>query len=394
MILRRLDILIYAHDGRGLGHASRSIGIGLALRRIYPDLKVLFVSGCRISQELIGSAPLDWLKLPSYETEVINGKSRGIDGKSNFTDRELGGIRSDTLRHMIERYQPRIVLADHSPQGKHKELKAALKASTKTGTQWVLGVRGVIGAVSQVRSGLACQLFEQYYTALLWYGDSSVLGNENIEQLQTRFGMNPVECGYVSRLTEIHRHQRKTVSHGAGLAGTVSIPWLGESTFKLIVELAEALRRLGPSHGKWQIFMGVEEGSQNDIKIRSLFQNIDHCSIEMPSSRYNEALFNSKCALVYGGYNSLMDILHLGTPCVVLIRGMQDKEQEIHLEQLRMKTGNQLLVLRENDLTHKTLLRALENQVTRPRVIEKSINLNGAKNAADHLFELLSNQDL
>lgn len=389
MVLRRLDILIYAHDGRGLGHASRSIGIGLALRRIYPDLKVLFVSGCRISQELIGSAPLDWLKLPSYETEVINGKSRGIDGKSNFTDKELGEIRSDTLRHMIECYQPRIVLADHSPQGKHKELKAALDAGTKTDTQWVLGMRGEIGDVPQVRSRLACQLFEQYYTGLLWYGDSSVLGNKNMEQLQTRFGMNPVECGYVSRLTEVHKYQKRTVAHDGGLAGTVSIPWLGESTFNLIVELAEALRLLGPSHGKWQIFMGVEDGSQNDIKIRSRFQKIDHCSIEMPSSRYNDALFNSKCALVYGGYNSLMDILHLGTPCVVLLREMEDKEQDIHLQQLRMKTGNQLLVLRENDLNHNKLLGALENQVTRPKVIEKSMNLNGAKNAADHLFKLL-----
>jgi predicted glycosyltransferase len=57
--MARLDVLIYAHDGRGLGHASRSIGVGMALRRLYPDLKVLFVSGCSLSQELIGAAPLD-----------------------------------------------------------------------------------------------------------------------------------------------------------------------------------------------------------------------------------------------------------------------------------------------------------------------------------------------
>ena len=63
---QRLDVLIYAHDGRGLGHAGRSIGIGMALRRLAPQLKVLFVSGCSLAQELIGRAPLDWLKLPSY----------------------------------------------------------------------------------------------------------------------------------------------------------------------------------------------------------------------------------------------------------------------------------------------------------------------------------------
>ncbi|MCD4722971.1 MAG: hypothetical protein K8S13_24400 [Desulfobacula sp.] len=393
MALPRLDILIYAHDGRGLGHASRSIGIGLALRRIYPDLKVLFISGCQISRELIGSAPLDWLKLPSYETEVINGKSRGIDGQSNFTDKQLGEIRSETLRHIIELYQPRIVLADHSPQGKHKELRGALEETTKTDTKWVLGIRGVIGAVPQVRSTLACELFEKYYSALLWYGDSSVLGNENMKQLQNQFGISPVECGYVSRLTEIHKQQRKKLSTDVDLAGTVSIPWLGESTFDFIVELAEALRLLGASHGKWQIFIGVEEGSKDDIKIHSLFQDLDHCSIEIPSSRYNDALVNSKCALIYGGYNSLMDILHLGIPCVVLVRKMQDKEQDIHLRQLLMKTGNQLLVFRENDLNHDELFAALKNQILAPRQKEKTINLNGAAMAADHLFRLLGNKN-
>jgi len=50
---------------------------------------------------------------------------------------------------MIERYQLRIILADHSPQGKHKGLKAALEAGTKTDTQWVLGVRGVKGRLTK-----------------------------------------------------------------------------------------------------------------------------------------------------------------------------------------------------------------------------------------------------
>ena len=111
-----LDILIYAHDGRGLGHASRSIGIGMALRRLFPNLKVLFVSGCRQSQELIGAAPLDWLKLPSYETIVENGKSRGIIGKSMFSDNQIGEFRAKELEHLVALYRPRLVLVDHTPQ--------------------------------------------------------------------------------------------------------------------------------------------------------------------------------------------------------------------------------------------------------------------------------------
>jgi len=44
---QRLDILLYGHDGRGLGHVSRSVAIGLALRRLYPHLKICVITGCR-----------------------------------------------------------------------------------------------------------------------------------------------------------------------------------------------------------------------------------------------------------------------------------------------------------------------------------------------------------
>ncbi len=198
----RLDVLIYAHDGRGLGHASRSIGVGMALRRLYPDLKVLFVSGCSLSRELIGNAPLDWLKLPSYETKVVQGKSIGIIGKSMFTDQQLGQLRSKELAHLVSLYRPRLVLVDHTPQGKHKELVPALSAGEGGDTLWILGVRGVVGAVKQARSEFAGTLFKDHYHALLWYGDSSVLGQSHYEQLGQHYNTVPVECGYVLRLAE------------------------------------------------------------------------------------------------------------------------------------------------------------------------------------------------
>ena len=82
--MSRLDLLIYAHDGRGLGHASRSVAIGLAVRRLFPGLKVLFLCGARQSADLIGEGGLDWIKLPAYRTRVVGGVSKGCDGESNF----------------------------------------------------------------------------------------------------------------------------------------------------------------------------------------------------------------------------------------------------------------------------------------------------------------------
>ena len=124
--MNRLDLLIYAHDGRGLGHASRSVAIGLAVRRLFPELKVLFLSGAKQSADLIGEGELDWIKLPAYQTRVVGGVSKGCDGESNFSDRELGDIRSAMIRDLVVRLNPRCVLSDHMPQGQTSRIDAGL----------------------------------------------------------------------------------------------------------------------------------------------------------------------------------------------------------------------------------------------------------------------------
>ena len=279
--MERLDVLIYAHDGRGLGHASRSIGIGMALRRLYPQLKVLFVSGCNLSQELIGRAPLDWLKLPSYQTRVVQGKSIGIAGKSLFTDEQLGHLRSKELANLVSLYRPRLVLVDHTPQGKHRELVQALSTEGSNDTLWVLGVRGVVGAVKQASSDLAGNLFKKHYHALLWYGDSSVLGKSHCEQLQRQYNSVPVECGYVLRLAEFMLwHDQLLQQHEeALLAGTISIPWLGETTMDFLIILAGVLERIPPSFGRWLLFVDTDSSPDVGQKVRALFGENTYLSI-------------------------------------------------------------------------------------------------------------------
>lgn len=144
----KLDVLIYAHDGRGLGHVSRSVGIGLALRRLYPDLSVLLVTGCATTAELIGDGLLDWIKLPSYKTNVSAGKSSGVKGDSNIEDKLLGELRAQNIRDIVAAYKPKVFLADHTPQGKHKELLPSHEVSPETIR--VLGIRAVVGEVGKV----------------------------------------------------------------------------------------------------------------------------------------------------------------------------------------------------------------------------------------------------
>jgi predicted glycosyltransferase len=388
----RLDILIYAHDGRGFGHASRSIGVGLALRRLFPELKVLFVTGCRFSQELIGAAPLDWLKLPSYETKVVDGKSQGIPGNSMFSDDDLGRLRAKELKHLLDLYRPRLVLVDHTPQGKHRELIPALagKDSGDTGnTRWVLGVRGVVGTVTQAGSTLAVKLFADHYSALLWYGDSLVLGPSHCQLLREQYTIDPVECGYVLRLAEFTLWNKYLPSAETAPAGTISIPWLGERSGGFIARLAEALRKIPRSFGCWNIFIDTGADPKGAKAVREIFKSIDNCRIETPGVAYVRSLLHSQTALVYGGYNSLMDILHIRRPAIVVLREMADEEQQIHLEKLAMVVGLGIVVVSESKVTADILADLLLRNLNNKEEITFSIRTDGAVTAARYLHNLL-----
>ncbi len=384
-----LDILIYAHDGRGLGHASRSIGIGMAVRRLYPQLKVLFVTGCRQSGELIGQVPLDWLKLPAYETVVVDGKSKGCTGKSMLSDRELGELRAAELEHLIKLYRPRLVLVDHTPQGKHRELVPALAVSREIGTRWVLGIRGVIGAVSQVGSDLAGDLFRQYFHGLLWYGDKNILGDSHLKTLEKRFGEVPRECGYVSRLAELAAWQGEFLQCREKLAGTVSVPWLGEHSMNFLEQLARALAVVPQNYGKWKLFIDTGTSVLRHRKIWKLFEGMDHCSLELPGERYSQALLSSKMCVIYGGYNSIADALYCGIPALVLERKMQDREQHLHLEQLRKNGCDTIQAIAETELTRELLVSHLLAALSQKNNSSCSVNLNGGTEAADILADMV-----
>lgn len=385
-----VDLLLYAHDGRGLGHISRSVAIGLAVRRLYPELRLLLVTGGSQTQELIGTGPLDWLKLPAYQTEVIDGKSRGIDGKSAYGDHQLGIIRGEHIRQIMQLYRPRIVLADHSPQGKHKELLPSLQdPHINRTTRWLLGMRGVVGSVKQTSSNLAVDLFKQYYSGLLWYGDSAILGTAHYQSLTAQFSTRAEECGYVSRLKEIEDSSHDQVKRRVRFRCTISVPWAGEQTNRFLELLASILKTRGGGHGKFRFFLG----SDISLSLRESFEKLNHCTVYPFGSNYLETLKNSQTAMIFGGYNSLVDVMAAGTPALVVMRNMRDQEQQQHLSALVNKMPDSLLAVEEQDCvsdssildTKLSVLLAAGND----RLDTSEVNLSGAENAARFLASSL-----
>lgn len=377
---KRLDFLIYAHDGRGLGHASRGIAIGMAIRRLFPKCRTLFVSGCKQAGALIGPAPLDWIKLPSYETRIIQGKAEGSDGDSKFYKSVLEELRTEMLASIVKIFRPRVVLVDHAPSGKREELHRALEETKDTDTRWVLGLRGIIGDDKDVWSDYSVQLFKEYYDSILWYGDTNVLGHHYLNMVEHHFGVKPVETGYVSRLREI---KHVIALEKDPIAGTIAIPWGNEATWAFMQNISSALATIGDTYGRWRLFVAREKKDT----IQELFKNLFCCTVEEVSERYVPSLLNSKVAMVYAGYNSLTDVLAAQIPSVVLVRDVEDKEQEDHLARLIPLTRESIHILRESETDAVVLQAALERQLHAPVWRDQRINIHGAEVAASILAD-------
>jgi predicted glycosyltransferase len=319
---------------------------------------------------------------------VVEGKSIGIHGKSMFSDAQLGQLRALELAHLVSLYRPRLVLVDHTPQGKHKELVPALSADGGD-TRWILGVRGVVGAVRQARSELARELFREHYHALLWYGDTLVLGASHCEQLRRQYDTEPVECGYVLRLAELARREEPLPRADAPVAGTISIPWLGERSLEFLVLLAGVLQKMPKSYGCWWLFVTIDTSSAAGQRVAKLFAEMHNCRVEPPGRNYASALLQAKTAVIYGGYNSLMDVVHARIPAVVVLRDMQDEEQQIHLRKLQEVAREALATVSETEVTAEELERLLLANLQRGRLPVVDLKTDGAARAAEYLHGLL-----
>ncbi|WP_035273950.1 glycosyltransferase [Desulfogranum japonicum] len=387
----RLDILLYCHDGRGIGHAGRSVAIGMAVRRLFPACKVLLVTGSPYIESLRAGSELDWLKLPGYETTVQNGISKGVDGKSNFPDKELGTIRAQQLQDIINLYRPKLVLADHSPTGKHKELLPALQASQQYSTSWFLGVRGIVGKVRQVHSTLSRKTFAQYYRGLLWYGDSTILGSSHIHEVAHTFNTKVETAGYVSRMREIMALEGGEDHRKKIYAGTIALPWFDEHGFTLIRSLYQALSQLGSQYGKWVVFHPPVHSHHPFKRNLQQLAELNNTTTRHFGAEYLPTLAQSRMAIIHGGYNSLTDVLYCQVPALVLLREMQDNEQQNHLELLTCNGQELLTPVHTSAFSGPFFAEKIHEMLTspyRPPVIP--VDLAGAEHAARYLVDTIS----
>ena len=386
----RVDILIYCHDGRGLGHVSRSIAIALAIRRISPATRVMLLTGSEYVPALAGFGRIDWLKLPSYK---IGGREQAepeIPNSSSLSHKEIAAIRRQFIAEAITSSRPRVILVDHYPSGKEDELALALNNSIGKCARWYLGIRSIVGTGSSIWTYSSRTLVTRSYSGVLWYGDST-LGCEDIYgSLCKHFkGTSVTEMGYVSRAEELTAIQ--ALPQVEPLGGLAAFTWCSPRSLQILESLSMVMPQLKLALPSWRVTVGASfDEPMRNLLVRRLASE-SYCEVRWPDFSFLSSLRQARVALLNAGYNSLTDVAWAEIPSVIITRQTTDQEQLSHVERIAPCLGNLVTFLTEEEASDPTnLLNAISGQLEKRNRFAPSLRLGGAGATARLLLSKLS----
>jgi predicted glycosyltransferase len=257
------------------------------------------------------------------------------------------------LADLVTEAQPRIVVVDHQPRGQHDELLEALAASP-AGTCWILGMRAIVGDVPGVWTDEARALFRRHYDRMFWFGDRRVTGNEAVEALASHFGIVPVELGYVSRAAFLADAGAIEVPDPAAHIGVLSVTWFSRETLTLLEEFLQAARTGVTGIDRWHCFLGDGEDGERKRRIVADLRQAAAVHPVSDATRYLGILATARMAVIYSGYNSLLDVLWAGVPALAITRHLENREQATHAA-LVSKWVDGLRVVDERQVTSALL---------------------------------------
>jgi predicted glycosyltransferase len=388
--------LMYSHDGLGLGHVRRNLAIAGALTEAAPGASVLLTTSTEEVEKLGIPPGVDILRLPGLRKL---GNERYAARRLPVSSKDFAVVRARIVAAVVESFRPAVLLADKHALGPGEELRPALEAARALGTRTVLGLRDILDDVSAVaRDWAGSGQFEQverYYDRVLIYGQPDILNPVRAYRFPGPVADMTHFCGYVLS------RARPTAWMDDGLGELAGAPHPrpvvlataggGEDGFALLTAFIGAV-----ADRPWEamVVTGPQCEPQSAERLRTLTAEAGvgfHRFVPDLS-----AAFGWLDALVcMGGYNTLIEAAASGVPTVCVPRVSPRREQLLRARQFA-RLGL-LRLIEPAQLVAPVLQDAIEEALEARRVsgdgeARSSLELDGARRAAQHLLDLASHR--
>ncbi len=375
----------------GLGHMRRNVLLARTLAQSPLQAISLMIAGAPEAVEVCQAAGVSCIALPPL--------AKSPDGCYTSRTLEVGlpdliALRARTILAALEAFEPDALIVDNVPRGAKRELDDALLYLRQTGrARLVLGLRDVLDSAHTVRrewqTSQNIEAICEFYDEVWVYGDPAVYDPIHEYGFPECVAARTHHVGYLDQRARF----ASTVDPWNELAERLELP---EGPLAVCVvgggqdggALAEAFAMATrPAHMNGVIVTGPFMPRAQSARLRRIAAGQPRLRVLGFVEEPLWLLARADRIVAMGGYNSVCEVLSLGTPALVVPRVVPRREQAIRAERLR--TLGLVDVLSADALTPERISDWLASEPL-PRVNGRTVELNGLARVADRLEGLLS----
>ncbi len=389
-----MRMMVYSHDGFGLGNIRRMLAICTHLLDSIPELSILVVSGSPMLHSFRLPRRLDYIKLPCLN----RGTSGEMSVKYLGTEiDETVKLRSELILSAIANFKPDIFLVDKKPYGIRNELKSAieyLKAKLPE-TPLILLLRDILDhpdvTIPEWQKHGNNEAIQRFYDRVLVVGTPEIFDIRQEYQLPPMVAEKVQFCGYIRK--QLGRKSPNLIRSELRLSPEEQLilvtPGGGEDGYSLINTYLSSLALLPDSYKlRSLIICGPEMPPEHQAALQQKAAAYPQVQMGEFTDDLMSYVAAADAVVAMGGYNTTCEILTVGKPAVVVPRIKPSREQCIRAEHLS-KLGV-LAAIHPNDLTPDILLRSLLQQLQTPQISLPTINLDGLPKISQYISALLA----
>jgi predicted glycosyltransferase len=330
------NILMYSHDTYGLGHIRRTMAIASQLRG--PNVNILILTGSPIAGRFSFPEQIDFVRIPGM-IKKTNDEYLPLSIKINAT--HALDIRRNIITATAKTFKPHLFIVDKEPLGLKKEVLPTLQwlRRCQPATRTILGLRDIMDDRRTVRQDWKkkriYETLDRLYSEIWVYGEQAFYDPITEYAMPETVSRKMVFTGYIPRKVPSEAVARKTkkeqgvseneklvvVTTGGGGDGyRLMDTYLGMLEAESGVVPFRSILVTGP-------FMPKQERKAIFKRARKLGVRSFHFYRNM-----EKLMAAADVVVTMGGYNTLCEILSIGTVALIVPREYPRREQLIRAE--------------------------------------------------------------
>ncbi len=387
-------MLLYSHDGLGLGHLriTRALAFGIARRR--PDAALLTLTGSPQAHKFALPANCDFVKLPSTEKRDIYYYGSRIDEDDPHAPAEIFTVREAIIAAAVESFAPHLILVDHEPGGLAGELRETfVRTHTRTPRPtFVVGLRDITWGPKETRAKWDAEgvyeLLDHAYDHILVYGQREVF--DPIDA----YGLSPVAAakttftGYVmqpERAQASAEIREQLVAQSLPLVVvTVGGGLDGGDVLRAYVEAVSTGALSGVAS---YVVAGPQLPARELAQLRGRAKQLPDLTLVSFSDDMVSLVAAADAVVTMGGYNAVCEAVAAGKRPIVIPRAVGSNEQRVRAE--RFAALGLVTHLRPSDLTPERLAMAVRAELERCVSPPDLLEFDGVNRASEALASAL-----